>query len=237
MVNILALKYPKRSHRKPVTIPKQSAQLAEFFGIMLGDGGINNAWQANITLNAIADKDYAKHVVQLCGDLFKVLPAIRKRKTRETLVISLASTTIVDFLVEKGLLRGNKLAGGLAIPQWIMRERRYRIACLRGLVDTDGCLYVHRHSMGGRMYGNIGLCFTSYAPEMMGQVVSIFSECGIVPHVSGGGRKIYLYSQEAVKKYLDVIGTSNARLERVFQEWRGSRLTNRKIPSQNGGVG
>ena len=38
---------------KKVLLPKHSVHLAEFFGIMLGDGGINNPWQATITLNAI----------------------------------------------------------------------------------------------------------------------------------------------------------------------------------------
>lgn len=219
------LKYPKKSHRKTVLIPKPSVRLAEFFGIMLGDGGINNAWQANITLNAIADRKYSLYVVDLCKHLFGIVPAVRKRKTREALVISLASTTVVDFLVDRGLLRGNKIAQGLAIPAWIMKNRSYRIACLRGLMDTDGCLYIHRHRIGGHTYKNIGLCFSSYAPKMIGQVARIFSESDIVPHVSGEGRKIYLYSQEAVKKYLDIIGTSNPRLESVYLEWKSTRAS------------
>ena len=105
-----------------------------------------------------------------------------------------------------------------------MKNREYRIACLRGLMDTDGCLYIHRHRVAGRTYKNIGLCFSSYAPEMIGQVVTIFSECGIVSHVSGEGRKIYPYSQEAVKRYLDIIGTSNPRLGRMYLEWKGARV-------------
>ncbi len=224
MADVHELIYPKKSHRKTVLIPKQSPQLAEFFGIMLGDGGISNSWQANITLNAIADKDYAVYVVRLCEHLFGVVPAVRKRKTREALVISLASTTVVDFLVERGLPRGNKLAAGLAIPQWIMKRSRFRGACLRGLMDTDGGLYIHRHRVGGHTYRNIGLCFSSYSPALIGQVAHIFSECGIVPHVSGEGRKIYLYSEEAVKKYLAIVGTSNHRLERVYVEWKGARV-------------
>ncbi|OGZ94115.1 MAG: hypothetical protein A2131_01915 [Candidatus Sungbacteria bacterium GWC2_49_10] len=87
------LTYPKKSHRKTVIIPKRSSQLAEFFGAMLGDGGINNPWQANITLNALADREYAVHVVRLCVHLFEVFPAIRKRKTREALIHAQNSPT------------------------------------------------------------------------------------------------------------------------------------------------
>lgn len=41
MADIDTLKYPKKSHRKEVILPKYSEDLAEFFGIMMGDGGIN----------------------------------------------------------------------------------------------------------------------------------------------------------------------------------------------------
>lgn len=221
-VEILA--FPKKSHRKSVLIPKHSPILAEFFGIMLGDGGINNPWQANITVNSVADKEYAQHVSSLSLRLFGIAPALRKRRTSQALVISISSTTVVDFLVENGLVRGNKLAGGLSIPKWIMKNPRYKIACMRGLMDTDGCLYVHKHRVGKKTYRNIGLCFSSYAPTLMRQAVRIFIECGIVPHVSGGGRALYVYSEEAVQAYLDTFGTRNPRIERVYREWKGARV-------------
>ena len=47
------LKYPKKSHRKQIKIPKESTRLAELMGIEFGDGGINNPWQLVITLNAL----------------------------------------------------------------------------------------------------------------------------------------------------------------------------------------
>lgn len=224
------LKNLSKSHRKVVLLPKRSELLAEFFGIMMGDGGINNAWQANITLNAVADDEYAIYVVRVIEKLFGVVPAVRKRKTRDALVISLASITIVDFLVREGLCRGNKLKGGLAIPTWILRSRKYRIACVRGLMDTDGGLYIHRHKVGQYSYENIGLCFTSFSPFLLGQVAEIFIECGIVPHVSGQGRRLYLYSHAAVKRYLDKVGTSNTRLERVFSEWKKLEIRSSKNP-------
>src|SRR3990167_9504638 len=141
-MEVSLLKHPKKSHRKKVLLPKHSPELAEFFGIMLGDGGINNDWQATITVNALADKNYANYIVGLCVSLFGVTPAIRKRKDKQALVIALASTSVVDFLVAQGLPRGNKLAGVLQIPKWILAKSEYKRACVRGLVDTDGCLYI-----------------------------------------------------------------------------------------------
>lgn len=224
MVTIKKLAYPKKSHRKEVVLPKHSVCLAEFFGIMLGDGGINNPWQANITLNATKDKDYAVYVSELCRKLFYVIPAVRKRKGKDAVVISLASTTIVDFIVEQGLPRGNKLKNGLQIPQWILRNKKYRVACIRGLVDTDGCIFVHKHNVAGKTYQNIGLCFTSYSPELLGQVATILEEFSIIPHISGQGRNIYLYSESMVARYLKIFGSSNMRVSSVYNQWRDARV-------------
>jgi len=187
----------------------------------MGDGGINNKWQANITVNAVADAAYALHIVKLIEELFGISPAVRKRKERQALVICISSMTVVDFLVDNGLVRGNKLKGGLAVPQWILEKRSYRIACIRGLVDTDGCLYVHRHTVSGKEYRNIGFCFASHSPVLIGQVAQIFEEFSIIPHITKQGRQIFLYSHSAVARYLAVFGTSNERISSVFKEFGG----------------
>ena len=224
MVVASLFKYPKKSHRKLVLLPKYSVRLAEFFGLMLGDGGINNSWQANITINAVKDKEYATFISKLCEGLFGISPAIYKRKGKQALIVSLASTTVVDFLVVNGIPRGNKLKGGLKIPSWILAKKSYRIACVRGLIDTDGCLFIHKHTVSGRVYKNIGLCFTSYSVELIFQVAAVFEECGISAHISKRGSNVYLYRAESVAKYLKVFGTSNERISSVYRKWRDARV-------------
>lgn len=223
MSEVHSLKYPKKSHRKKVILPKHSILLAEFFGIMMGDGGINNLWQATITLNSIKDAPYSIYVSNLCNKLFGISPVMRKRKETNALVISLASISIVDFLVMEGLLRGNKLKQGLKIPEWILKKKSYRKSCIRGLIDTDGCMFVHVHKVKNKIYKNIGLTFTSLSPELIFQVAEIFAEFGIMPHISGGGKCIYVYQADAVAKYLKVFGTSNRRIESVYEKWRDAR--------------
>ncbi|MDO8471120.1 MAG: LAGLIDADG family homing endonuclease [bacterium] len=224
MGDIRLLRYPKKSHRKRVVLPQQSARLAEFIGIMLGDGGINNLWQANITVNSVKDAEYAHYVSKLCRDLFNIAPTMRKRKNRQALVISLTSTSIVDFLVKQGLPRGNKLKHGLRIPSWILNKPAYRKACVRGLVDTDGCLFVHTHKIREKVYRNIGFSFTSYSPELIFQVANIVEEFAIMPHITKRGQNIYLYQAGAVIKYLKIFGTSNERINSVYRKWRDARV-------------
>lgn len=223
MVDIYTLKYPQKSHRKRVILPKYSVDLAEFFGIMMGDGGINNPWQANITLNSVKDAEYALYISGLCKKIFGIAPAIRKRKTRNALVLSLASTSVVDFLVTNGLVRGNKLKSGLRVPKWILEKTLYKKSCVRGLIDTDGCMFVHVHKVRGKIYRNVGLSFSSCSPELIFQVADIFAEFGITPHISKRGRDISLYQENTVTKYLKIFGTSNERIESVYRKWRDAR--------------
>ena len=138
-------------------------------------------------------------------------------------MVSLASTSVVDFLVENGLSRGNKLKNGLSIPKWILVKQLYRKKCVRGLVDTDGCIGVHIHRINGRMYKNIYLTFTSYSPKLIFQVADILAEFGIMPHITKRGRDIYLYQADLVEKYLKIFSTSNTRIESVYKEWRDAR--------------
>ncbi len=191
---------------------------------MMGDGGINNPWQANITLNSEADAQYVGYVADLCYTLFAAKPRLMKRKDSKAIVVSLASSSVVDFLVEKGLPRGNKIQAGLHIPDWILKNRSYRLACVRGLMDTDGCLFIHNHKVAGKSYSNIALCFCTASPKLITQVSKIFVEFRIMPHINGAGRNLYLYSADAVRKYLKIFGTSNDRISGVYEKWRDARV-------------
>ncbi len=223
MSSLAALTYPKKSHRKTVILPRYSESLAEFFGIMMGDGGINNPWQANITLNSIKDASYARYVQELISKLFSITPALIVSKTKDALRIHINSISIVEFLVQNGLVRGDKLKGGLRIPEWILHNKDYKIFCVRGLVDTDGCVFIHTHTVAKKKYRNIGLTFSSRSLELISQVAGVFEEFGIIPHISKRGWDIYLYKQAAVEQYLRIFGTSNERIISVYEDWKRGR--------------
>lgn len=220
MAPVNTLKYPKKSHRKTVLLPSPSIKLAEFFGIMMGDGAIGNSWQAVISLNSKADASYAVYVQDLIFELFGIQPKVSKRKESNTLLLTLTSTDVVDFLLSKGLVYGDKIKGNILIPEWILNNDQYRRACVRGLMDTDGCLYIHRHVVSNKRYENLGLCFTSYAQPLLRQVAVIFEQFGVIPHISSHGRRIYLYSAKSVAKYVTVFGSSNDRILSIYEKWR-----------------
>ncbi|MDD5221111.1 MAG: LAGLIDADG family homing endonuclease [Candidatus Pacebacteria bacterium] len=213
------LKYPLKSHRKPIIIPKQSGDLAEFMGIVFGDGGINNDWQLIITLNSLADKEYSLYVEDLIKRLFKVRVYKRKRANENTLALICSSTTLVDFMVDKGAVRGNKIKQNINIPNWILKNRTRRKRFVRGVVDTDGGLFIHRHLCYNKPYCNIGLCFTSYSLRLIESVKEILDELGIKSYITDRKRRIYIYSADSIKQYLELVGSMNPRINGKYRDW------------------
>lgn len=217
------LLHAAKSHRKAVVIPSESPWLAELLGIVFGDGGINNPWQVVVTLSALKDQLYAKFVSALFTQLFGISIVVRKQTRDNTLRLVCSSTNVVDFLVSKGAVRGNKIRQQIVAPLWINQDPAYQAAFVRGLVDTDGCLYIHKHVVGRKMHGNIGLCFTSYSKKLIGDVARILKSFGVVPHIVASKTRIYLYSAKAVKRYLGIFGTSNERISVVYENWLSDR--------------
>ena len=215
------LKYPKKSHRKKIRIPEESKNLAEALGIVMGDGGINNDWQLVISMNARADKEYAEYVKKLFENLFKIEVAVRTRPERNVLLLICSSVTLIEFLISKGSVRGDKIKQQINIPGWIKNNREYQKAFVRGLMDTDGCLYIHKHRINSKLYQNIGFCFTSYSKKLLNSVAEILKNCKIMPHIAQNNTRIYLYKQNEVFKYLKILGTSNYRISNKYDTWRG----------------
>ncbi|MBI3256125.1 MAG: hypothetical protein HYZ63_04100 [Candidatus Andersenbacteria bacterium] len=221
-MDISLLKYPKKSHRKKIILPSESVALAELMGIILGDGGINNGWQLIVTVNSIADLAYSGYVKSLLENLFGIQVVTRKKKIGNALDIISSSTSLVDFVVSKGAVRGNKVAQKIDIPNWIKGNEEYEKHCVRGLVDTDGCLYIHRHTVAGKKYRNIGFNFSSMSKPLIYSVSIILKKFDIEPHITPDYSQIYLYSQKAVVDYLGIFGSSNPRITNKYKEWRGA---------------
>jgi hypothetical protein len=217
------LKYPRKSHRKPIDLPPDSPLLAEFMGILAGDGGVNNEWQLAITVNSIADHEYANYIAGAINRLFGIEPSLLERE-RHTLRIICNSAALIDFVVEKGFTRGHKVRLQITFPSWVNKNNGYKRAFVRGLVDTDGCMFIHKHKVGKKEYKNIGLTFSSHAAELIRGVSTSLRNNGIKPHLSRNGRSIYLYKEESVVKYLSIFGSSNPRITRKYEEWRGVRV-------------
>ncbi len=212
--------------RKAIRTPEYSEELAEFIGIFLGDGGFRNSWQVTVSFNHRADRAYAEFIRGLVRRLFDLDAAryIRPRWSSADLVIS--STTLVEFLESIGLPRGRKSEVIHAVPSWVSSVDAYRLACLRGLMDTDGCVYQHRYAVHGKTYTYPKLCFAGSIPSLCQFVEESFRQLGLRPYTHPNGQRIYVTSVDAVHRYFDVVGTHNPRYQERFRQYsgRGARV-------------
>ena len=134
---------------KEIKTPSDSSELAEFYGIMLGDGNLTRiksykvgTYEARIVGDSRNDKDYLLDYVRpLIEKLFKIEVAIFKFKKQNAIALVIHGRNLVDFLESKGFKPGDKIRNNLRIPGWIKENDSFLKACLRGLFDTDGTAY------------------------------------------------------------------------------------------------
>lgn len=196
--------------RKDIRNAPKNSQLAEFVGIMLGDGGISR-YQITVSLNGIDDAAYADFVVKLLEKLFGISPGIYRQSYHKAIRIVVSRTDLVDFCCKIGLKIGNKVKQRIDIPKWVKRKAVFRKACLRGLIDTDGCLVIHRYRVKGKIYTYKKINFSSASPPLIQSVVKILKDFGFHPRISSSGRQVWLDSKDEVEKYMTVIGSSNPK--------------------------
>ncbi|MDD3346037.1 MAG: LAGLIDADG family homing endonuclease [Candidatus Omnitrophica bacterium] len=203
--------------RRDITRPERSELLAEFIGIMLGDGGMSK-YQVHITFNREQDKEYADYVGNIVTKLFSVPSIIvsgGENDKGDDIVIS--SRNLVEYLQITGLREGDKIRNKARVPSWIACSDKYIVACLRGLIDTDGSFYSYRHKVNGNIYEHFALDFTNRCPGILNGVKEMFAGLGF--KFVSSGHKVVLYKKKDIISYIRLVGTSNPRIYRSFQRF------------------
>ena len=177
---------------------------------MLGDGGITNT-QISITLNRETDYDYIFYVKNLIKKLFDVEPGLRDDKKSLAKNIVVSRVELVDFCKMIGLKIGNKVKQEVDMPRWIKQNRKFMIACVRGLVDTDGSIFEHKYRVAGKLYRYKKMDFASSSWPLLSSVYVALKKLGLKPRITRDKKKIRLESVEDVKKYFSIIGSSNPK--------------------------
>jgi hypothetical protein len=216
-----------RGNTKNFIEPQETKELAELFGIILGDGHIEKTMNGNkirvysvdIAGDSRDDKIYLENCVSnLFSKLFNEKGKIRFSKNSNGMHITVYGKKIVEFVNKKGIMPGNKKNNEQKIPDWILNNKEYLKSCLRGLIDADGCIYY----ISKKTNRNLRISFTSYIPKLMGDVRNSFMSLGFHPSKILREKEIYLSSKDDVNKFLKEIGFSNnkhlKRLQRLKKD-------------------
>lgn len=195
------------AHRFDFSIPSAySDELAEFFGIMLGDGHLTN-FQVTVTLGT-KEWGYAKHIVRLIQKLFNVKAKICVRKNRAKIVY-FGSVDISDWLQGGGLVL-NKVRAQVDAPRWLLKRRSYKESLVRGFFDTDGSIY--------RLRYGIQLSFTNAPKPLLTTLQSVLKTLGYkVSEISG--IRFYLTRISDIERFFKEIKPENKKHVRRFKQF------------------
>ena len=124
-----------------------SKTLAYVIGIALGDGNLSNPNGRAIRLRITCDSKYPKIGEEMQEALRVIFPknkvSIAYAKPATSFNISVYSNTLADLLPWK-VGEGTKAQQTAHVPDWILENTEYTKECLRGLIQTDGCIYIDR---------------------------------------------------------------------------------------------
>jgi len=191
---------------KEIALPGRIPALAEFIGIILGDGSISS-YQVRVYFNAKTDSLYATYVHSLVDKLFRLDSTIALRP-KNTLELTISSSALVKFLAGMGLKNGSKVRQQARVPSWIVNDKRCAMACLRGLMDTDGGIYFHNHITKGIRYRNMAVCFTNRCRPLVSFVAAVLADLEII-FKNNLRDRIFIYNKAGIGKYVNSVGSHN----------------------------
>lgn len=189
---------------------RKCATLAEFIGVLFGDGHVGR-YQTSITLDSKTDLEYAKYLKTAIKEHFGVVATMSFRKNARALDLTISSVLFSKQMVRFGMVEGNKLQEGLHIPEWVISSRVYTQAFLRGLFDTDGCVYSELKKIKGKKYRYVGMAFASASPSFLGEIAVALRGLGFLPTYTPRQKSVYLRKQDSVNAYFSTVSSHNPK--------------------------
>ncbi len=217
--------------RKNIVLPSLSADLAEFVGILLGDGGMSRH-QITITLHWEDDREFLVFVRNLCARLFALELKIVRRPKSNVGLVTISRIALVEFFLKMNLVVGNKVRQQVQVPLWIQDNAEYAKRCVRGLIDTDGCFYIDRHRSPNKEYAHAGIAFTNRSIPLLTFVKENLTKYGFHP-THKTPYTIFLRRGNEIDRYFKEIGSSNPKHFKKYQKYAILRDTNGGVPKRS----
>ena len=219
-----AIQNSSSKRTKKIKTPKMSEELAEFIGIHLGDGTMTKH-VIRISGDYRYDLPYFKHISDLVKKLFDIEVQIFKDpRPINTGLLVIRSKKVCSFLNEKYKIPfGNKILNKAKIPSEIMKDKKLSLACLRGLMDTDGT--VSRRGTGGKQFC---IEFRAHNKILLSQVKEISKKNNLFTHFYETCTGTNCWS--GILGYFRIVGSSNHRhIVRFHQRTLGNTLYQKDV--------
>lgn len=148
---------------------------AYVIGLALGDGNLSSPGGRTTRLRISCDTKYPLLIQKISNSLRLLLPDNKigiVNRAATYLDISVYSNQLENLLGWKAK-GGSKFLQKVSIPSWIKENSIYKINCLRGLIETDGSIYMDR---GYKM-----VIFKSIIPTLTKDFYNFMIDLGFKP--------------------------------------------------------
>lgn len=151
--------------------------LTYVIGVALGDGNLSNPNKRAVRLRITCDTKYKKIIENIIKSIKIILPknkvSIVKRE-KNYIDISCYSNKWESLLGWKVGL-GSKYKQKISVPKWIINNKKFTLLCLRGLLETDGSIYLDRkYKMAN---------FVTIIPSLAADVMTMIEKIGFKPNI------------------------------------------------------
>lgn len=204
---------------------KIDENLAEFYGILIGDGCISKFkhqgkihYAIRIDGNSLTDIQYYNNYLKsLIKRIINREIRVKFRKVGNCIFIMFEYKDFAIFLNSYvGFPFGKK--GEVSINQEFMKNQQYLIATLRGLFDTDGCLYFTKNNSKNRSYPIIEL--STHSKSLLNQLYWVLSKLQFRVKISHFKDSVKLHGKDNLIKFMQLIGTNHPDKLSKFYYWK-----------------
>lgn len=217
-------------------------ELAEIIGIMLGDGCLykekkHNRYQTTICFHK-KEIDYLRYVKILFENYFKYKFYITE--IEHEMLLRNGSLRVGKKLISFGLHSGSKIDNKVIIPSWIFENTECLKRTVRGLFDTDGCVY-KKYDKYAQIVFKFGCEETTHSLRKA-MIILNFKPTKIEKGYNKERRtffyKFYLSRQDEIRLFFQEIEPKNQKHVKRYQriisgDAATSSLTFEVLPSAN----
>jgi len=205
-----------------------SKELAEETGWHIGDGSMNyynnKGYRKGIYQLRGHFEDDKEHYIKRIKPIFKILYnldiSLRDMPSTRVFGFQIWSNKLARFKEELGLPLGKKL--DIKIPDIFLEHEILKIAIIRGIFDTDGCVYLEPKN--NKLYPRLEI--GTISEELGIQLVVILNELGLratkysyLRTKNSNWKEVFKISVRGVKmfdKFMEIIQPANPKHVRKY---------------------
>lgn len=200
--------------RKDYSLIKLTPDICEFLGAFIGDGYIGPS-TLGICGHQVLDREYLIYLESIVRENFGVVGHFTNIRGCNGAVLRFYSKSLCEYVQLKlNLIPNTSKTHSIFVPLEISDNLELFLRTIRGIFDTDGCVYLDRRPAYRSLYPRIVLRTASrplydQVRLFLGNYFSLY--CQVSLHGPFVSHEVVIYGRKQVEKWVELIGFSNER--------------------------